>query len=414
MLPLVKPALLAIGVLSFVGNWNNFSGALSISITWKSSLSCSPSSSSSAPCRTRAALQLHDGHGHRHDHPHALALLCRTALFHRGHHGRWSQRLVGVLYDSLGYRYPVARLTAGGSYGNPDYFARTDAQSGLDGVWLAATNEWLCGGSPRPGARSAARARTARPWRPRRPSSGRATRRPRCRPRRDRAPDRLRALRRAARRGRPGLLRRWRSPPRPRWRGGARPGTSAGRRSISPVHYQAARTRPMAERLRQWQEGDALCAATVPTRYTRYDSTMGDPDEVRVLGGPLAPATSRPANRPRATYRLQVAAGARPRRSLAAQRGRRRGRRRARRAKRRGAALGRGAGRHDGRAWRRCWAPRPDRHPDPVINRGLQWAKANTIRVQHQYRKGWASPTTRRRTSSWCATAPGTGWGPIG
>ncbi len=28
MLPLVKPALLAIGVLSFVGNWNNFSGAL--------------------------------------------------------------------------------------------------------------------------------------------------------------------------------------------------------------------------------------------------------------------------------------------------------------------------------------------------------------------------------------------------
>jgi multiple sugar transport system permease protein len=28
MLPLVKPALLAIGVLSFQGNWNNFEGPL--------------------------------------------------------------------------------------------------------------------------------------------------------------------------------------------------------------------------------------------------------------------------------------------------------------------------------------------------------------------------------------------------
>jgi multiple sugar transport system permease protein len=28
MLPLVKPAFLAIGVMSFMGNWNNFEGAL--------------------------------------------------------------------------------------------------------------------------------------------------------------------------------------------------------------------------------------------------------------------------------------------------------------------------------------------------------------------------------------------------
>ena len=45
----------------------------------------------------------------------------------------------------LSYRYPVDRLWSGGSYGNPDCFARTDALSNLDGFWHAGSNDWLCG-----------------------------------------------------------------------------------------------------------------------------------------------------------------------------------------------------------------------------------------------------------------------------
>jgi hypothetical protein len=50
-----------------------------------------------------------------------------------------------AIYHQLNYHYPVARLWSGGSYGNPDCFARTDRGSNLDGFWYAATNEWVCG-----------------------------------------------------------------------------------------------------------------------------------------------------------------------------------------------------------------------------------------------------------------------------
>ena len=48
-------------------------------------------------------------------------------------------------YLALQYRYPVARLWSGGSYGNMRCFARTDRASNLDGLWHAGTNDWLCG-----------------------------------------------------------------------------------------------------------------------------------------------------------------------------------------------------------------------------------------------------------------------------
>lgn len=48
-------------------------------------------------------------------------------------------------YNQLSYVYPVSRLWSGGSYGNSDCFARTDRASNLGGFWLASTNEWVCG-----------------------------------------------------------------------------------------------------------------------------------------------------------------------------------------------------------------------------------------------------------------------------
>jgi hypothetical protein len=49
------------------------------------------------------------------------------------------------LYNSLCYTYPVSKLWSGGSYGNLDCFARTDRLSNLDGFWHAGSNDWLCG-----------------------------------------------------------------------------------------------------------------------------------------------------------------------------------------------------------------------------------------------------------------------------
>jgi hypothetical protein len=50
-----------------------------------------------------------------------------------------------MIYDSLYYTYPVSGLWSGGSYGNLDCFARTDRLSNLDGFWHAGSNDWLCG-----------------------------------------------------------------------------------------------------------------------------------------------------------------------------------------------------------------------------------------------------------------------------
>ena len=48
-------------------------------------------------------------------------------------------------YGNLSYSYPVAKLWSGASFGSRACFARTDRLTNLDGFWLAANNQWLCG-----------------------------------------------------------------------------------------------------------------------------------------------------------------------------------------------------------------------------------------------------------------------------
>jgi hypothetical protein len=287
-----------------------------------------------------------------------------------------------VLYESLEYIYPVAKLAAGGSYGNPDCFARTDARSNLDGFWLAGTNQWVCGtatctlrgpdGTPllpdetyfRPGHQTTtyrgagvrARLTTFVPYGLPVGHGGHCY---------------LVVELEAEAASIVELTWDIRWPP-----------------FNSPVHTKQPERDQWQKRMRQWQEGARFIAATVPTHYTRYNSTTGDPNEVRVFGGPQVPAaweTSEPA-RLRATYRVELAAGE-PWQG--------------------GWLLSAGtAGVDSVRAAHEAAAPWSQAlagtiaaleevlctshlyTPDPVINRGLQWAKANTIRVQHQFRKG--------------------------
>jgi hypothetical protein len=285
-----------------------------------------------------------------------------------------------VIYDQLYYRYPVARLGAGGSYGNPDCFIRTDAASNLDSVWLAASNQWVCGtltcalhvGETRlaaeetelwpghqvttfAGAGVAARLTVFVPV------------------------------------GRPvgtgaqvyfgleitsvppiAVTVTWdiRWPP-----------------FLSRIHSKQPERAQWQKRVRQWQEDDCTWAATVPTHYTRYQSTVGDADEVRVFSGP-GPAiwTASEPSRLRATYEVRIG-------STTPWQG--------------GWLLSVGQG--GIAAVRQAHDTAPDWvtalaatraaletelattaliTPDAVINRGLLWAKINTLRVQHQYRQG--------------------------
>jgi hypothetical protein len=296
---------------------------------------------------------------------------------------------MGALYDSLCYRYPVAKLTAGGSYGNPDCFARTDAQSGLDGLWLAATNEWLCGV-------------VAPSWRT---LAGRVAEGATLLPTETEFWPGHQATTFVG----PGVTARLRVfVPY-----GAPPGQCAQvyfgvevtaeapvtvelawdirwPAFLSPIHSKQPERAQWQKRLQQWQEGPLACATTRPIRYARYDTTVGDPQEARVFGAaldPVARETSEPG-RLRLTYHLAAAPGA---------------------PIRQGWLLAAGAGGFS--AVRAAYAAAPAwadalaatqaaleaelgtahlRVPNPVISRGLQWAKMNTLRVQHQYRYGVA------------------------
>lgn len=47
--------------------------------------------------------------------------------------------------DGLSYTYDVGELASGGSFGNRKLFIRTDARSNLMSVWSATDNQWYCG-----------------------------------------------------------------------------------------------------------------------------------------------------------------------------------------------------------------------------------------------------------------------------
>ena len=284
-------------------------------------------------------------------------------------------------YRRLSYRYPVARLWSGGSYGNPDCFARTDRISNLDGFWHAATNEWLCGrldlavtvaGQPLapqetaffPGHQQTSFAgggvqATKRVFVPYGLPPGSGSRFYAVLSVQAEEPTDIEVV----------CDVRW-------------PAVSSRSHTKQPELQHSQR------RVRQRQEDDTLWATTQPFRVDRWDRTLGDPAEVRALHGPPgAAATFSEPGRARLAYSLHLTPGAPtilPFTLLA------------------------GATGED--EIRRTLAALPDwataladtqaayeavlstallTTPDARINRGLQWAKANTVRVQHRYRQGW-------------------------
>ena len=285
-----------------------------------------------------------------------------------------------MIYDRLCYRYPVDKLGAGGSYGNPDCFIRTDAASNVDSVWLAASNQWVCGTitcALHCGGAELVAGETEL-WPGHQVTTfagGGVTARltvfvPFGRP--VGAGAQVYCGLEIASAQAAAVTVTWNI----RWPA-----------FLSRIHSKQAERDQWQKRVRQWQEGDLAWAATLPTHYTRYNSTVGDADEVRVFSGPGAAswAVSEPS-RLRATYTVPIRAGA---------------------AWQGGWLLS--VGNRGVEALRRAHEAAPDwlaalaatrealetelatahlTTPDAVINRGLLWAKANTVRVQHQYRQG--------------------------
>jgi hypothetical protein len=292
-------------------------------------------------------------------------------------------------YYSLGYRYPVERLWSGGSYGNMGCFARTDRLSNLDGLWHAGTNEWLCGRLDlRVEANGNSLSAHETSFYPGHQTTTLTS-------------DGLRAeksvfvpyggvtasedeaifytvLRLQA--TQPVEVRvacdiRW-------------PAVVSATQTKQPERHHTQR------RVRQWTEGPLLWAQTVSFRVDRWDTVLGNADEVRVLLGPeetdaqrLETTFSEPG-RARLLYSLNLAAGEEgylPFVLVAGTDG--------------VDSLRERLGRLPG--WREALAGTVAAYdevlgtalivtPDARINRGLQWAKANTVRVQHRYRHGAA------------------------
>ena len=293
-------------------------------------------------------------------------------------------------YNQLCYEYPVSKLWSGGSYGNPACFARTDRASNLSGLWLAATNEWVCGrldlrveidgvpvsagntsfypGHQRTslsggglsgekiafvalGARLIGGTSTSRA-----PASTRS-----C------ACWRMRLL------GRPSMC--------------ASYATCAGPRCAAREHTKQPERYHVQRRVQQWLEGGSLWAQSVPFRVDRWDTTLGDRNEVRALRIPEGcEATFSEPGRARLAYNLEVGAGEEVILPFVLV-----------------------AGSEGPDALRQVMSTLPDweealagtisayedllnttllHTPDERINRGMQWAKANTVRVQHNYRLG--------------------------
>jgi hypothetical protein len=283
-------------------------------------------------------------------------------------------------YTTLSYRYPVARLWSGGSYGNPDCFARTDRVSNLDGFWHAATNEWLCGrldlsvtvaGQP-----LVPQETTFFPGHQQTSFTGGDVQATKL------------------------VFVPYGLPPGSSSRFYAVLSVQADQPTdievvcdvrwpavASRVHTKQPERHHGQRRVRQWQEGATVWAATQPFRVDRWDTTLGDPAEVRALCGPGgATATFSEPGRVRLDYTVHLTPGTPcvlPFTLVAGARGEDHLRTVL-------AALPDWASALAGTqaAYEAILTTALIHTPDAQINRGLQWAKANTVRVQHHYRQG--------------------------
>lgn len=292
-------------------------------------------------------------------------------------------------YRQLCYQYQVSRLWSGGSYGNLDCFARTDRESNLSGLWLASTNEWVCGrldlrievatreaeGAPvqadstffYPGHQQTTyseRGLSAEKIAfvpcgiaPRRGSSFYTVLHLRAHEN-IQAPLRVRVV----------CDVRW-------------PAVQARDHTKQPERFHVQR------RVQQWLEGDTLWAVSLPFRVDRWDTTLGNHNEVRALRVPEGgEATFSEPGRVRLVYDIDLGTGALASLPFVLVAG----------------SEGEAALRHEVDTlpgWEEALAGTVSAYegllnttllhtPDERINRGMQWAKANTVRVQHNYRLG--------------------------
>ena len=303
-------------------------------------------------------------------------------------------------YDGLSYRYPVERLWSGGSYGNIDCFARTDRLSNLDGFWHAGTNEWLCGrldlsvvleANDKPLSASET---SFCPGHQTTTLTGEGVRAEKTvfvpynigddwRPATDE--DHASRITYNSQSKFYTVLRLQATEPVTarikcdiRW-----PATASLSQTKQPERHHIQR------RVRQWMEGSTLWAQTVPFRVDRWDTALGNADEVRALlgpeGGPSQATFSEPG-RAQLLYTVRLEPGEEATLPFVLVAGSK------------GMDYLRD---HLGLvpAWRDALADTITAYegildrallltPDPRINRGLQWAKANTVRVQHRYRQG--------------------------
>lgn len=285
-------------------------------------------------------------------------------------------------YEGLVYRYPVERLWSGGSYGNRDGFARTDRASNLDGFWLAGSNEWVCGrldlqvaveGQPLaagetvfyPGhqqtiLRGGGLLAEKTVFVPYGEAAGPLT----CfyLVLRMHAADAVTA----------------RVTADVRW-----PAVASRSQTKQPERHHGQR------RVWQWVEGDTLWAKTRPFRVDRWDTVLGDEREVRALRGPGgAQATFSEPGRARLVQEVTLAPGESavlPFVLIATSEGEETLRALLSALPGWEAALAATVA-----AYEAVLTTALVQTPDARINRGLQWAKANTVRVQHRYRHGVA------------------------
>lgn len=286
--------------------------------------------------------------------------------------------------EELAYRYQVDRLWSGGSYGNMSCFARTDRLSNLDGFWHAATNDWMCGRIDleleAEGKRLAPGETIFYPSHQTTTFAGRGVQAEKSVfvPYGSAVSGgeessfytvlKLRATE-------PITMRiscdiRW-------------PAT------LTTNHTKQPERDHIQRRVRQWTEGSSVWAQTLPARVDRWDAELGDANEVRALIVPEGAAiTFSEPGRARVRYTLELMPGEEKVFPLVLVAG----------------TDGLDSLRHRVKqlpSWRQALDRTVEAYgemlsralvltPDARINRGLKWAKANTVRVQHRYRKGTA------------------------
>lgn len=287
-------------------------------------------------------------------------------------------------YNQLLYSYPVEQLWSGGSYGNMGCFARTDRLSNLDGLWHAGTNEWLCGQinlTLQAYAKPLHAVETLFcPGHQLTVFAGRGLR-----------AEKLvfvpygAAVAVGSECSFYTVLRLQASEAVEvritcdiRW-----PAVTTRTQTKQPERHHTQR------RVRQWLEGSLLWAETAPFRVDRWNTVLGKHGEVRALQCPGgANATFSEPGRARLLYTLSLAAGEEvtlPFLLAASTDGIDDLRERLRLMPGWSEALDATVASYE-EVLHRAWL----RTPDLLINRGLQWAKANTVRVQHRYKQGAA------------------------